>query len=355
MSTISERPGVYTSYEVSTVYYSGNTNGTVGIVGVAEKTQDSKICSVSSYDETVEKFGAGCAITELIRILIKNGVAQIKAVPVFEAEDNQAPEATEYEAGFELLAAEEDVKVIICDTVAGEVHGKLRDCILAADQRCVHKIGIVEGSGTAEELVAAAGSINSERMVLVGPGAVGAEENAAQAGSAAAAVAGAVVSERDPAIPLNGAELHGILGLSRNYNDSEITTLVRGGVTPVECVGGTVSIVRGITTKTKTGSTTDYTYRELTTVMIIDNIIPEIRDSLKKNFSRKKNTTQTRDAIRTHVIVKLEEKKTAEIIDSYDNITVTQDSYDPTVCNVTFDFTVTHGLNQIRLKAYITV
>jgi hypothetical protein len=72
-------------------------------------------------------------------------------------------------------------------------------------------------------------------------------------------------------------------------------------------------------------------------------------------FSRTKNTAQTRGAIRTQVVIELEKKLTAEIIDGYDNVAVAQNSDDPTVCDVSFEFTVAHGLNQIRLTAYITV
>ena len=45
----------------------------------------------------------------------------------------------------------------------------------------------------------------------------------------------------------------------------------------------------------------------------------------------------------------------AEIIDGYGDVTVTADDDDPTVCRVSFQFAVAHGLNQIYLRAYITV
>ena len=55
------------------------------------------------------------------------------------------------------------------------------------------------------------------------------------------------------------------------------------------------------------------------------------------------------------MVVILEKKVAAEIIDSYGNISVTQDEEDPTTCNVTFDFAVVHGINKIILTADITV
>ena len=135
----------------------------------------------------------------------------------------------------------------------------------------------------------------------------------------------------------------------------EIDRLVQGGVTPLEAVGGVVSPVRGITTRTSTGGAPDTTWRELTTILIVDDVIPSIRQSLRSRFSKTKNTGQTRGAIRSQVIVELESKLRSEIIDSYGDVTVSVYDEDPTVCLVEFSFAVAHGLNQIYLTAHITI
>lgn len=335
--------------------YSGVPSGVVGVAAAAASGTDGELCMITSYAAALEEFGSDSSLSELIRILIKNGVAQIKAVPIVLTESKTAATTNDYEAAFNLLVKEENIKVIVCDSTEAAVHSALKNSILTATERNASKIGVVESTGTVATILSAAEKINSERMVMVAPSALGSDGSAAKTGSLAAAVAGAIVSESDPAVPLNGAELFGFTGVSQNFTDGDITALVQGGVTPVECVGGTVSIVRGITTKTSTSGKPDYTWRELTTILIVDDVIPTIRDALKNSFSRTKNTAQTRDAIRTRVIVELEKKKTAEIIEGYGNVSVVQDDSDPTVCIVTFEFTVAHGLNQIRLTAYITV
>ena len=53
--------------------------------------------------------------------------------------------------------------------------------------------------------------------------------------------------------------------------------------------------------------------------------------------------------------VELESRVEREIIDSFEAITVTADTTDPTVCLVEFGFTVTHGLSRIYLTAHISV
>ena len=168
-------------------------------------------------------------------------------------------------------------------------------------------------------------------------------------------MAGAIAGENDPAIPLGGAELKGLEGMEARYADTEIDTLVRGGVTPLENVSGVVSVVRGVTTRTKTGEAEDATWRELTTIRIVDDVIPTIRNSLRAKFRRTKNTEQTRGAIRSQVVLELENKLAREIITGYDQVTVEADTENPTVCLVDFTFTVAHGLNQIWLTAHITV
>ena len=157
------------------------------------------------------------------------------------------------------------------------------------------------------------------------------------------------------ALPLGGVELRGIPGLALRYGESELDTLLQGGVTPVELAGGVCSVVRGVTTRTTTGGVSDSTWRELTTILVVDDVIPGVRNALRAKFPRAKNTAQTRGAVRSQVILELERKLASEIITGYGEVTVQPLEEAPTVCLVTFSFTVAHGLNQIWLSAQITV
>ena len=126
-----------------------------------------------------------------------------------------------------------------------------------------------------------AAELNSERMVLVGPDALDSAGEGTLPGVFACGSSGRsrLPARQDPAIPLNGAELTGPgRGCTEDYTDNDIDLLVRGGVTPLESVGGVISPVRGITTRTTTGGAADTTWRELTTILIVDDIIPSIRD-----------------------------------------------------------------------------
>ena len=242
---------------------------------------------------------------------------------------------------------QEAVDVIVCDSTSVDVQLKLRASVEKASGAQKERIGVVSGgaSETAAKLVERAGKLNSERMVLTAPGDV----------RMAAAAAAVIAGESDPSVPVNGAVLAGFSGLSASYDDTQVDTLVTGGVTPLECVSGEVSIVRGITTRTTTGGAADKTWRELTTVRIVDDVIPALRASLRARFVRSKNTAQVRAAIRSQVMVELENKRAQEIIDSFGEVSVKASEDDPTVCLVEFSFAVAHGLNRIYLSAHITV
>ena len=287
-------------------------------------------------------------MTPLLRLLFLNGATAVKAVRV--------ESSTTYTDAFDLLALEEDIQIVVCDSADETVQQALRTSIESASGARRERIAVVGGDDEdVEDLIAHASALNSERMVLVGPDVLDTAGESLSGVYAAAALAGLLASSADPAVPINGAALQGLGGVAVQYSDNDVDLLVRGGVTPLEAVGGVVSPIRGITTRTKTGGTADSTWRELTTILIVDDVIPAVRTALRSKFSRAKNTTQTRGAIRSQVIVELERKVAQEIIDSYGDVTAEVDTADPTVCVVEFSFSVSHGLNQIYLTAHITV
>lgn len=351
---IHERPGVYSSYDASSVVSGGRAVRTVGVAAKAVSGDVGKVVTITGYAAGVAEFGEDTAespgMSTLLRLLFANGAATVAAVRVDDVGDTEA-----YAAAFQALGREE-AQILVCDSADQEIQQVLRTAVEEASSVRRERIALVGGDGdTAAELVERATALNSERMVLVGPDALSTAGERLPGVFAAAALAGVVACERDPAVPINGAEITGLGGVSEDYTDNDIDLLVRGGVTPLECVAGTVSPVRGITTRTTTGGAADTTWRELTTILIVDDVIPAVRQSLRSKFSRAKNTAQTRSAIRSQTVVELERKLAAEIIDGYGEVTVSASEEDPTVCLVEFTFAVAHGLNQIYLTVHITI
>ncbi len=343
-TVVHEHPGVYSSYDASSVIGGKKTAKVIGAAAVGTTGTANEVVTLTSYADGVSAFGEDTegvtGMAALLAALYRNGAAVVKAVKV------SAATVAGYEAAFAALE-KEAADVIVCDSTSADVQSKLRASVEKASAAQRERIGVVSG-GTDEavaKLVERAGKLNSERVVLTAPGGV----------CLAAAAAAVIAGESDPSVPVNGAALTGFSSLSASYDDTQIDTLVTGGVTPLELVNGTVSIVRGITTRTTTGGAADKTWRELTTVRIVDDVIPALRDSLRARFARSKNTAQVRAAIRSQVIVELENKRAAEIIDSFGEVSVKASEDDPTVCMVEFSFAVAHGLNRIYLSAHITV
>ena len=338
----SERPGIYTDYQISGVLSAGRSAvKTVAVAAKAKTGQMGTAYTVTSHAAAETAFGK-CNLTELIRTLLVNGASAIVAVPVSETEPD-------YEAAFARIAELPQVRVVVCDSMDGAVLGKLAQSIAALNDKYRYRIAVAEADGTPEQVIAAADAINSERVLLT------AHTQDSVGGQTAAAIAGVIAAQTDPAIPLNGAQLFQVSGTGRIYTDTEITALVQGGVTPVESAGGVMEIVRGVSTRTKTAGVSDSTWREINTVLVADDVMLAVREGVKSLFYRAKNNLQTRQAIRTQVIVELEDKLTQQIIDGYENVTVSVNADDPTACDVAFAFTVTHGLNRINISAFITV
>ena len=348
---IHERPGVYSSYDASAAVRGGRAARTVGVAAKSASGTANAAVRLTSYEMGLSAFGEDAegtpGMSAILKLLFLGGASTVVAVKVDE---------DDYAAAFRVLQTVENLQVIVCDSGELTVQQALRVSLESASAARRERIAVVGMSdASTADLTERAKALNSERMVLVGPDGLDGAGKPVSGVFAAAAVAAAVAMTRDPAIPLNGTPLNVLTGVSVDYTDSEIDVLVRGGVTPLEAVGGVVSPVRGITTRTTTGGADDTTWRELTTILIADDVVPAIRQSLRSRFSQTKNTVQTRGAIRSQTIVELENKLRAEIIDSYSDVAVSASEEDPTICLVEFSFAVAHGLNQIYLTAHITI
>ena len=340
--TAHERPGVYSSYDASSVVRRSQGSRVIGIAARAAKGTVGEVVTVTGFESGLAAFGAegdGTGMTGLLRILYENGASEVKAVRVADSGTTN-----DYTSAFQQLTGCESVRIVVTDSAAVEVHQALRSHVETASENRRERIAIVGGSGeTVSTMVQHAAALNHQRMILVGPDVLDGDGTRRSAALGAAALA------------VNGAGLRGIGGTAASLTEGEIDSLVRGGVTPLESLGGVTSPIRGITTKTKTGGAADASWREITTILIVDDVIPTLRESLGAKFLRSKNTARNRGAIRAQVIVELERKREAEIIEGYGEVTARASEDDPTVCEVEFPFAVAHGLNQIYLTAHITV
>ena len=343
------RPGVYSQYDVSGLVYGGGKGALVGLAAVNTAVEPGSTHLITGYEQAVKIFGSEGEMAELAALALHNGAGGVWCAA--------APSKDNYDLPFAALCAMDDISVMICDSTSLAVQQKLRDYIRQASSARRERIAVVATAQDemVETMTVRATGLNSERVVLVGPGAVNEKGESISGTRVAACVAGTICGESDPAVPLGGAELLGLNGLSKKLTNAEVEMLISGGVTPVEQSGGRIRVVRGVTTRTTTGDVRDLTWQDLSTVRVIDTVIPAIRASLWSKFRRAKNTPRGRGAIRAQVVLELENFLKREIITAYDGVSVTADETDPTRALVEFSFTVAHGLNQIWLSAHITV
>lgn len=343
-----ERPGVYADYDVSSVRTA--LSGTKVIAVAAESLLPAKVYTYTDYAGAY-KLGDNSQLGNMLRLLYENGAHKVLAFPV------EVDTVATYTAALAELfrAGEPDILVLGSESEEVQLLAKQwMEDLTESRRECVCFVGME--NATLQKAVQRAAALNSERMVLLGQNVTLSGQLLSTGGwMAAAALAGQVAAQDDPALPLHGLPLEGLSDTDLLLSENDIDTLVQGGVTPVECVGGNVSVIRAVTTRTTTDGVPDVALRELNTVLIADEVIPGLRDMLRLKFSRCKNNATTRSAILHQLVLALEQYVRDEVIDSYCDLRVTADENDGTICRVEFGFTVTHGMGRIYLTAHITV
>lgn len=343
-----ERPGVYSSYEMSSVWTTGTGSSMVGLTAVCSLESIETVTTVTRAESLLAEDQTALDLT---RLLLNNGAGGVMISPVAE-ETVQG-----YKDAAAALLGEKQVKFLVCDRDYGDIQLGLKTVVVQNAEEgneCILVVGM--GSVTTEPLITRAATLDCERVVLTGGTArLTWDTTVSGAVYGAAAMAGLLSAQDDPALPVHGVALKGLGAISQKFTDTELDSLIRGGVTPLEAVGGTVSAVRAVTSRTTTAGVADASWREVTTIMIVDDVVPGIRNALRARFLRKKNNAVTRGAIGAQVVVELEQRKKKEIIDSYGDISVETDETDPSVCQVRFSFSVAHGVSRIYLTAHITI
>ena len=342
-----QRPGVYSDYTLSSAWSTVGSGGVVGLVGLGA---GEAMIRISTVGQAEEKLSAYPTLRRLALVILRSGGTVILSPAA-------AGDKESYSAALDRLLLGAEVDAVVLDSEVTNLQLALKEKVEAYSgegNECLGIIGLSDG--TVDTLTTRALVMNSPRMVLVGGTATLKDEESISGGIyAAAAVAGFVAGEEDPALPVSGGVLEALGSVAEKFTEDELDDLILGGVTILENMEGSVEILRGVTTCTTIEGVSDSRYRELSTIRIIDHVVPGIRRSLKSRFLRKKNNAATRGAIGDQVAVELERFLKQEIIDSYGDIQVEVSLEDPTVCVVAFTFAVTHGLGRIFLTAHITV
>lgn len=309
------------------------------------------IYTINGTTDAKTKFGE--TASKLVKVLINNGVDNIKCIAVGTSAD-----VTAYESALDISFADNTIKTVILDTTTSEIVAILKAHLAKAENEDMFRYGVVGLiSTTVDAAVTEVSSINDKRMFAPFPHFINTDGNILTGIYGAAGLASLIMTETsDPAMPMNGVEFIGFGGTSLSLLKADKTTLEQGGITAI--VGNsTPSVWRLVTTRTKDDSTDapDPIWHEGTMLFIADDILETVITTLQSTYKRTKNTTRILDAIRTTVIGILEAKEGLEIIENFDKntVSVVQDPNDIYGALVDYEFNVVTPLYTITIAQHM--
>lgn len=347
--TSRQRPGVYSDYDTSGIIWSDGLGKAVGIVSLNDAQQNT-VYTITKTSDAESIFGTSGEMYNLCKLALQNGAMKVLAVSAGTLESN------DYETAFKVLESESSVYTVICDSTDSSIHMLLKESILRSCSAQKERIGIVSYGKYEDinEITSWAQDINCERIMLTAQNPMS-DTDELSGCLITAAIAGAISANTDPSYSFNSITLKGINKLSNNLSEDDVDTYIENGITPLEIILSEAEIIRLVTSKTATNGISDTTFKDVNTILIIDEIIPGLREMLRSSLLGGKNNVTTRSAISTQTIIKLQEYMDAGLIETYDNPVVSVSSDDATVCIVKVSFTISRGLNQIVISASIKV
>ena len=149
-----ERPGVYSSYDASSIIARGSTERVIALIGKAEAKAG--LYRLHSYAEAKEAFAEGSELGRMAKLAYQNGAGTVLASPV--AEDTLEA----YQAALALVFAEKEAGFCVVGSALETVQKALRDAVESASKQngeCVGIVGLAEP--TLKNLTDRAAALNS--------------------------------------------------------------------------------------------------------------------------------------------------------------------------------------------------
>ncbi len=361
MSTITtNRPGVFSSYALASSC--GGTAVTRYAAVVAAVDMEPELIPPPGWMNHIQNPGVAAALfatqprlLQMFKLLAAGGIDKVFCHAV-----HKDAATDQWRAAFASALGQEDVYVLLYDRGENAAPAQraallpdIQTALETAAQARRERIALT-GLDDPADALAAAGVLNSERMIICAPGAkAGGEDSAAI--YCACGLAAKLLTAADVSASFSGAEMTGLTAISNPAGEEAIEAMLAGGVTPFEAVAGRIECIRAMTTRTKTGGVGDRTFAPVNTILIVDDIMHALRQSLRLLLQGAKNTPQGFEAIGSQVLVLLAAKKEAGLITDYSPPRVYEKPGDPSVCMVEVRFHVAFVVNQIHIEAYIQV
>lgn len=340
-----------------------NSDRAVLLVGTGVDETKEVLFQINSTTEASTHFGPESNASEIVRILIRNGVTNIKGICVGDVGESEKPytKATDaYAAALTKSMSAEDIMCIILGESDKTLYSAVKKHLAEAEAEDLYRYAVV-GCGsdvnTTELAIAEATAVDSDRMFIPYPNMVDDAGKAVDGSITAAGIAAAIVTQtNDPALPVSGVPLSGYGGVAVKLLKTEFDTLCDGCVVPIYIEGGVPYIYRLVTTSQKDDGK-DSIWHDATTRLIADDVLDSVMAKLRANYKRTKNVARVLNAIKTDVISVLEDKEGLEIIQNFDRDTVSviRDPNDIYGALVDYEFQVVTPLYTITITQHMKV
>lgn len=315
-----------------------------------KSVEPKKIFQIYGTADAIASFGADSIAPKIVKVLIANGVDNIKGIIVPEAPESSAEDTT-YKDSLEVSMLDKTIKCIITDSDDAKVIAAVKDHLIVTESNDMFRYSVFGTTKTTQaELAQFAKTVDSNRIFIVAPQMLIGTENAHQQICAAGLTAAIMVETSDPALPMNGVNIKGFSGVGILMLSAEMDALVKAGVTPIYDEDMTPAIWRLVTS-----AQNDQVWQEGSTRFIADYVLESVENMLRKNYKRTKNVTRVLNAIRDDVKLTLQTLNELEIIENFDEstVTVSKDPADRYGALIDYEFDVVTPLYTITINQHL--
>ncbi len=342
------RPGIYTDYIIEP--YSTGKGRSIGVVAQSGLDNVEEIVKITSYLNAKTIYGQQNLTNNMLVLL--GSIFNVSSPNVYAASVNcENEDYSQYFDAIDTLIENEDVYLIICDIYPDEIKNYLKNAV--SNLNCDNPKLAVIALDDYPESADTPQYYNSNRILLSSPK-ITFDQNDLNVSNA---VLAAMISDCDDINSnLIGESVQGRFYIGSSPTEAQVDTALRYGVNVFEQYGNSIELIKGVTTKTLDEDlNTDNTFRNLSVTLILDTVLPEIKNTLKSKISRFKNNLTSLDTIKSLVVCCLRDYADDGIISEYSTPVVYLDSEESTTAIINLSFAVAEGLSQIYINANISV
>ena len=313
--------------------------------------KENTIFGITGTADAKAAFGDNAVVEKIVKVFIQSGADYINGMILGSSETAMAD-------ALEASMADKSIKVIIPEGNDTKTIAALKDHLALCEKNDMFRYGVIapteEASATQTTLIAYGKTVDSDRIFI--PSTLPTLNGAVVDPQVAAAGLGALIMTEtdDPALPMNGVSMAGYSGLSRTMLEAEMKILANNGITPLYLEGTAPTIYR-LVTSCVTDESNHKVWQEGTTRFIADYILENNENMLRANYKRTKNVARILKAIRGDIKINMEKFEAAEIIENWDEstLTVVKDPSDQYGALVDYEFDVVTPLYTITIRQHM--